>query len=151
MENRSGVSAAQRAPRVMTANPVRARGYRRIERNAKGGVMPHTDLWTFQALPGTREALVGCDVEARDGSIGKVDQATPETGRANIVVDTGPWIFGRKVVIPAGTIDRIDIDDKKIFVALTKDQIKDSPEYDPDQFDESYRTRLGTYYEPYLH
>jgi hypothetical protein len=110
--------------------------------------MPHTDLWTFQALPGTREALVGCDVEARDGSIGKVDQATPETGRANIVVDTGPWIFGRKVVIPAGTID---IDDKKIFVALTKDQIKDSPEYDPDQFDESYRTRLGTYYEPYVH
>ena len=89
--------------------------------------MPHTDLWTFTNLPGTREALVGCEVEARDGSIGKVDEATPETGRANIVVDTGPWIFGRKVVIPAGTIGRIDVDDKKIFVALTKDQIKDSP------------------------
>jgi hypothetical protein len=114
--------------------------------------MPHTDLWTFQAnLPGTREALVGCDVEARDGSIGKVDEATPDTGRAYIVVDTGPWIFGRKVVIPAGTIERIDVDDKKIFVALTKDQIKDSPEYDPAQFDEGYRTQLGTYYEPYLH
>ncbi|HEU5113165.1 MAG TPA: PRC-barrel domain-containing protein [Acidimicrobiia bacterium] len=114
--------------------------------------MPHTDLWTFQAsLPGTREALVGSDVEARDGSIGKVDEATPDTGRAYIVVDTGPWIFGRKVVIPAGTVDRIDLDDKKIFVALTKDQIKDSPEYDPAQFDEDYRTRLGTYYEPYLH
>ena len=51
--------------------------------------MPHTDLWTFQAsLPGTREALVGSDVEARDGSIGKVDEATPDTGRAYIVVDT---------------------------------------------------------------
>ena len=92
--------------------------------------MPHTDLWTFTNLPGTREALVGCDVEARDGSIGKVDEATPETGRANIVVDTGPWILGRKVVIPAGTIERIGVDDKKIFVGLTKDQIKDSPEYD---------------------
>jgi hypothetical protein len=46
----------------------------------------------------------------------------------------GPWIFGRKVVIPAGTIERIDVDDKKIF-ALTKDQIKDSPEYDPTHFD----------------
>jgi hypothetical protein len=113
--------------------------------------MPHTDLWTFTNLPGTREALVGCKVEARDGSIGKVDEATPETGRANIVVDTGPWILGRKVVIPAGTIERIDVDDKKIFVALTKDQIKGSPEFDPAQFDESYRTRLGTYYEPYLH
>ena len=114
--------------------------------------MPHTDLWTFQGnLPGTREALVGSKVEARDGSIGKVDEATPDTGRAYIVVDTGPWILGRKVVIPAGTIERIDIDDKKIFVALTKDQIKDSPEYDAAKFDEGYRTRLGTYYEPYVH
>jgi hypothetical protein len=113
--------------------------------------MPHTDLWTYRTtLPGTREALVGCDVEARDGSIGKVDEATPDTGRAHIVVDTGPWIFGRKVVIPAGTIERIDVDDKKIFVGLTKDQIKDSPEYDPTQFDEDYRMRLGTYYDPFL-
>jgi hypothetical protein len=84
-------------------------------------------------LPGTREALVGCDVEARDGAIGK-----------------GPWIFGRKVVIPAGTIERIDVDDKKIFVGLTKDQIKASPQYDQDQFDEDYRMRLGTYYDPFL-
>jgi hypothetical protein len=46
-------------------------------------VMPHTDLWTYPAnLQGTKEALVGCDVEARDGSIGKVDEATQETGNA---------------------------------------------------------------------
>jgi hypothetical protein len=69
----------------------------------------------------------------------------------NVVVDTGPWILGRKVVIPAGAVERIDVDDRTIFVALTKDQIKDSPEYDPAQFDEGYRTRLGTYYDPYLH
>ena len=114
--------------------------------------MPNTDIWTYpQNLQGEWEALVGCDVEARDGSIGKVDGATHETGNAHIVVDTGPWIFGRKVVIPAGAVERIDVDDKTIFVALTKGQIKESPEYDPDQFDEGYRTRLGTYYDPYLH
>ena len=113
--------------------------------------MPHMDLWTYRAdLRGTQEALVGCDVEAQDGSIGKVDEATQETGSAHIVVDTGPWIFGRKVVIPAGTIERIDVDDKKIVVGLTKDQIKDSPEYDPAQFDDDYRMRLGTYYDPFL-
>ena len=61
-----------------------------------------------------------------------------------------PWIFGRKVVIPAGTIERIDVDDTKIFVGLTKEQIKDSPEYDPARFDEDYRVRLGTYYDPFL-
>ena len=64
--------------------------------------------------------------------------------------DPEAWIFGRKVVIPAGTIERIDVDDKKIFVALTKDQIKDSPEYDPTHFDADYRTRLGSYYDPFL-
>lgn len=113
--------------------------------------MPHTDLWTYRTnLPGTREALVGCAVEARDGSIGKVDEATPDTGQAHLVVDTGPWILGRKVVIPAGTIERMDVDDNKIFVGLTKDQIKNSPEYDPARFDQDYRMRLGTYYDPYV-
>ena len=113
--------------------------------------MPQTDMWRYRmTLPGTREALVGCDVEARDGWIGKVDEATPDTGRAHIVVDAGPWIFGRKVVIPAGTIERIDVDDKKIVVGLTKGEIKESPEYDPARFDDDYRMRLGTYYDPFL-
>jgi hypothetical protein len=38
-----------------------------------------------------------------------------------------------------------------VVMPLTKDQIKESPKYDPDQLDEGYRTRLGTYYDPYLH
>ena len=36
-------------------------------------------------------------MEATDGSIGKVDEATSEGGSSYIVVDTGPWIFGKKV------------------------------------------------------
>lgn len=115
--------------------------------------MPHTDLWTYPAnLRGAREALVGCDVEARDGSIGKVDEATHETGNAYIVVDTGPWIFGRKVVIPAGALEQIDLDERVIRVAMTKDQIKNSPELgvDDDFRSETYRERVGTYYDPYV-
>lgn len=114
-------------------------------------VLMQTDIWTYKTnLTGTREALVGCKVEARDGSIGKVDEATHDTGRAYLVVDTGPWILGRKVVIPAGAIERIDTTDDKIFVNLTKDQIKNSPEFDHDRFDDDYRSRLGTYYEPFV-
>jgi hypothetical protein len=34
-----------------------------------------------------------------------------------------------------------------VFVDLTKDQIKNAPEFDPDRgLDESYRTQLGDYY-----
>jgi hypothetical protein len=46
--------------------------------------------------------LTGFDVEAADGSIGKVDEATQEVGESYLVVDTGVWIFGKKVLLPAG-------------------------------------------------
>ena len=105
-------------------------------------------IWAYRPTIAVDEVdLEGFDVEARDGSIGKIDEATDEVGKGHIVVDTGPWIFGRKVVLPAGTIERIDLEDPHVFVGLTKDQIKNSPAYDPDRFDEDYRTELGTYYD----
>jgi hypothetical protein len=86
-------------------------------------------------------------VVATDGSIGKVDQATYDAGTSYLVVDTGPWIFGKRRMLPAGVIDRIDYDGRQVLVNLTKDQIRDAPDYDaaPDQ-DEAYRSDLGTYY-----
>ena len=62
------------------------------------------------------------------------------------MVDTGPWIFGRKVMLPAGVVERIDTAEKKIYVDRTKDQIKDAPEYDGLADDAEYRDRLGGYY-----
>ncbi|MFE5560239.1 PRC-barrel domain-containing protein [Streptomyces sp. NPDC056544] len=108
------------------------------------------DMWSYnpasQYTPGT--SLVGFKVEASDGSIGKVDEDTDEVGASYIVVDTGPWIFGKEVLIPAGTIVRVDIEEKTINANLTKDQIKDSPEYDKDKHrgDAAYRDQLGQYY-----
>ena len=95
------------------------------------------------------EEFEGFEVEARDGSIGKIDEATDDIEkRACVVVDTGPWIFGRKVVIPAGAIEQIDLNTNKVRVAMTKDQIKDSPEFDPNRGwrDEKYHARLDAYY-----
>ena len=46
--------------------------------------------------------IAGYSVEAIDGGIGKVDEATYDVGSSYIVVDTGPWIFGKKVLLPAG-------------------------------------------------
>lgn len=108
----------------------------------------YAELWTFRTDIPTRE-LEGFDVEARDGSIGKVDEATDDVGRACVVVDTGPWIFGRKVVIPAGALEQIDLDERVIRVAMTKDQIKNSPEFDADRGwrdDDEYRSRLEAFY-----
>jgi hypothetical protein len=91
--------------------------------------------------------LSGYKVEASDGSIGSVDEASYEVGDAWLVVDTGPWIFGRKVLLPAGTVQHFDHRDRKVYVDRTKEQIKDSPEYDPDTFTTpEYRQRVGDYY-----
>ncbi|MCY1143738.1 PRC-barrel domain-containing protein [Actinoplanes sp. Pm04-4] len=91
--------------------------------------------------------LAGYDVEAADGGIGKIDEATYDVGRAYLVVDTGPWIFGRKVLLPAGTVDRVDHEARTVYVDRTKDQVKDSPEYDKDTFSTpEYRQQVGDYY-----
>jgi hypothetical protein len=90
---------------------------------------------------------MGYGVEALDGSIGKVDDSTADAGSSYIVVDTGPWIFGKKVLLPAGVISRVDHDDEKVYVNRTKDQIKDAPEFDDDTYrDEAYRGEVGSYY-----
>jgi hypothetical protein len=91
--------------------------------------------------------LTGFKVEATDGDIGKVDEATTEQSGGFIVVDTGPWIFGKKVMLPAGVIQSVDHDEGKIFVNLTKDEIKSAPEFDESRYrDETYRGELGSYY-----
>jgi len=91
--------------------------------------------------------LVGYKVHATDGDIGKVDETSNEVGAGYIVVDTGPWIFGRKVMLPAGLISSVDRTNEEVFVDRTKDQIKDSPELDPaDYRGSAYRDTLGDYY-----
>lgn len=91
--------------------------------------------------------LTGYSVEAIDGGIGKVDEATYEASRSYIVVDTGPWIFGKKVLLPAGVIDRVDPDSETLYVNRSKDEIKNAPEFDEDNYqDETYRTRIGSHY-----
>ena len=66
--------------------------------------MSTVDLWTHTTTPAAGMDLTGYSVEARDGGIGKVDDATYEAGSSFVVVDTGPWIFGKKVMLPAGVI-----------------------------------------------
>jgi hypothetical protein len=108
--------------------------------------MSTTDLWTYNDSALVGNALVGLEVVAVDGEIGKVDEASDEAGTSGIVVDTGAWIFGKKVLLPAGVVDRVDLDEEKVYVNRTKDEIKNAPEYDKNGVDDDYRARLGAYY-----
>ena len=108
--------------------------------------MAVVDLWSY------RDAVEDIDlgdfkVEAVDGEIGKVSEATYRTGGSWIVIETGPWILGKKVMLPAGTVERIDFDEKKIYVDRSKEEIKNAPEYDPSGYaEQEHRLRLADYY-----
>jgi hypothetical protein len=104
------------------------------------------ELWTYPETVG-RLDLTGFEVEASNGSIGKVDEATHEVGESYLVVDTGLWIFGQKVLLPAGVVERVDRDQEKVYVDRTKDEIEKAPEFDKDNYrGDEYRSAVGGYY-----
>jgi len=112
------------------------------------------DPWTFRSsseTPLAPENLIGFTVHATDGAIGKVDDAASDEEASRIVVDTHPWLPGGHVVLPVGTVERVDLDNSDVYVDLTKDQIRDAPS--PSQMDErtpgteaSYRDRAAPYF-----
>jgi hypothetical protein len=110
-----------------------------------------SDMWAYRDSTWTQsQDLVGYDVEANDGSIGNIDEATNDASAAYVVVDTGFWIFGKKRLIPAGAITSVDHDSKNVHVGMTKEQIKSAPDYDPNTWGDEDRTQHSNYYGTYL-
>ncbi|MFI6910178.1 PRC-barrel domain containing protein [Nonomuraea sp. NPDC050394] len=110
------------------------------------------NTWHYRdnVVPDLTTSLVGYDVEATDGKIGSVDEESNEAGASYLVVDTGFWIFGKKVVLPASTITRIDPQEQKVYLARTKQEIKDAPEFDENTYrDSAYQRQVGDYYGRY--
>jgi len=107
-----------------------------------------TDLWGFRSDVGhDRADLTGMKIDAVDGDIGKVESvmSTPE-GTA-LVLSTGPWILGKKVLLPAGLVTAIDVDEERIKVDRTKDEIKGAPELDDRLLnDAAYHESLTRHY-----
>jgi hypothetical protein len=107
------------------------------------------NAWNFrdrpEMVPDGRD-MVGFEIHAADGHFGKIDEATTEVDKSRVVVDTGPWIFGRKILLPAGVIERVDWIEERVYVDLDKDQIKDSPELEGSSDDPVFGERLATYY-----
>ena len=116
--------------------------------------MSTSNVWSYRSdLTATNNApsqIVGYAVEASDGHIGKVDGASTETSRQYIVVDTGFWIFGKKRLIPVGVITRIDHTNEAVYVSLTKDEIKNAPDYDEmSESNDAYYDKQSGYYGQY--
>jgi hypothetical protein len=122
-------------------------------------VPPLPGLWTWpNPLPDSEysgEALEGPDyagykVVANDGEIGHVDSFAIAPDNSHLVVDTGGWLFGRMSVIPAAAVRVVDDEAHTLQIDLTKQQIKDAPEYDRSVGYGAYRDRASEYYGPMM-
>jgi hypothetical protein len=72
-------------------------------------------------------------IHATDGELGTVNQLyfDDETWAIRyLMVDTGGWLSGRRVLISPFSIIRTDWDAKRLDVALTKEQVENSPNID---------------------
>jgi uncharacterized protein YrrD len=72
-------------------------------------------------------------IQAIDGEIGNLDDFyfdDQSWGIRYMVIDTGNWIEGQKVLISPVVIQNPDISNKYIMVNLNKDQIRNSPDID---------------------
>jgi hypothetical protein len=76
----------------------------------------------------------GYKIHALDGTIGHVEDlliAPSAWAIRLLVVDTRNWLPGKKVVILPGAIDRVSWSDSAVTVQLSREAIKESPEYSP--------------------
>jgi len=81
-------------------------------------------------------AVAGCTLTASDGDIGSVDSFLVDSDRWSVrwlVVDTGDWLPGRKVVIAPEWVRAIDWPERRATVSVTRAQVEGSPEYDPNR------------------
>jgi sporulation protein YlmC with PRC-barrel domain len=75
-------------------------------------------------------SLRGLPIQARDGEIGRISDVLFEddTWRVRwLVVDTGPWLFGRKVLLPASHVSAPEAGAESIAVDLTQEQVEGGP------------------------
>jgi hypothetical protein len=108
------------------------------------------NIWEY--APGSaypqEQSMAGFSVEASDGVIGRVDRQRDEPGMQHLVVDTGVWVFGKSVLIPAGTVTRVDTDTQVVTVARSRDEIKAAPQFatDSETTDPAYLLAVADYY-----
>jgi uncharacterized protein YrrD len=94
--------------------------------------------------------IIGYSIEGRDGEIGEVDDLiinTTDWRISLIVVDTGTWLTGRKVLLSPTEVTKISWSNNSLLVNLIREQIQGSPEYDSETLvDAEYEKRLVEYY-----
>ncbi|WP_306600337.1 PRC-barrel domain-containing protein [Geothrix sp. 21YS21S-2] len=110
------------------------------------------DIDTFDDDPHLRSVkfIRGYHLHATDGDVGHVDDfiVDDETWQIRyLVVSTGSWFTGRQVLVSPLWATQVSWEENTIDLCLTRQEIKDCPEWDPGApVNRSYEKRLFDYY-----
>ena len=94
--------------------------------------------------------IKGYAITASDGRLGTVSDFLFDDSSWLVrwmVVDTGKWLSGRKVLLPPSVLGHLDPRQKEFSVRLTMQEVKDSPEVDTEQsVSRQMETKVYDYY-----
>jgi hypothetical protein len=94
--------------------------------------------------------VTGYGIHAADGEIGKVGDFILDDelwAVRYLVVDTHKLLPGRKVLVALDWVHRLSWSDRTVHVDLTREKVKQSPEYEPSSaVNREYEARLYDYY-----
>src|SRR5271156_3109704 len=95
-------------------------------------------------------SIKGYAIEATDGRLGTVSDFLFDDASWLVrwlVVDTGKWLSGRKVLLPPLVLGHLDPMRQEFSVKLTMQQVKDSPDIDTKQsVSRQMETNIYDYY-----
>ncbi len=99
--------------------------------------------------------VTGYDIHATDGDIGEVEDFIIDDVTWKIhflIVETGNWFSGKKVLISPQWIKDVKWHEQEVTINHSKDDVKNSPEYDSSQpINDSYEHSLNDYYGKEIH
>lgn len=94
--------------------------------------------------------VTGYAIAARDGELGHVEDFLLDDASwalRYLVVDTRNWWPGKKALVATSWLGEVSWSAREVAVGLTRQEIKDSPEYDPAQpVERSYEERLWAHH-----
>jgi len=91
--------------------------------------------------------LEGFHVEGPDGEIGTVADVSLGEGEHYLIVHTGRWITSKNVLLPAGVVERIDVERRRVHINRSKAEIKAAPEFDERRLGaRAYHDKHGGHY-----
>ena len=125
--------------------------YPKLSHDDTPSAIPELGTKHWDAHLRSTKDVTGHHLQARDGEIGHVDDfiIDDETWAIRyLVIDTRNWWPGKKVLISPQWVDRVSWTDSKVFLSLSRELIKDAPEFTSElAITREYETMLHAHYQ----